>query len=526
MTDETPANEPAAEGATIAEDAEHAEEAPEITEAADDEGAAEADGEKKPEKLNQTVELKDIGPCKKHIKVTVDRGDIDKLLNEKFSELVKDSVVPGFRPGKAPRRVVTRRFHKDVTDQVRGQVLMASLEQLAEDHDVAPLTAPNIDPKKIEIPKEGPFIYEFDVEVRPQFDLPDYKGMKLQRPVKKFTDEDVAREEHRLLSRYGQLVPKEGGSAAIGDYLVVDMTTRFADVVIGGAKELSLRVDDRLAFRDGVADGFADKTIGAKAGETRVVDIAMSDSVALEQLRGKTLQATLEIKDVKQMRLPELTHEFLHNFGVHSPEQFREQIRVLLERRLDYEQRQSAREQVLSQISAASSWELPQDLLYRQARTTLARRVMEMQEAGISEDEIRARERLLQRDVLRSTEEALKEHFVLQKIAEVEKLDIDEDDINDEIERLAEINNEPPRRVRARLEKDDLLETMAAQLIERKALDLVLSTAQYTDVEVGKTAEGRVTNVEAQAVPGEMKDPTAVPPSSEETKESADQPKS
>src|SRR5580704_14101480 len=133
-----------------------------------DEPAAEATEEKK-EKLNQTVDMQDIGPCKKHIKVTVNRADIDKLLNEKFSELVKDATVPGFRPGKAPRKVITRRYHKEVTDQVRGQLLLASLEQLAEEHDVAPLSAPNIDPTKIEIPKEGPFVYEFEVEVRPQF---------------------------------------------------------------------------------------------------------------------------------------------------------------------------------------------------------------------------------------------------------------------------------------------------------------------------------------------------------------------
>src|SRR5262249_40229588 len=154
-------------------------------------------------------------------------------------------------------------------------------------------------------------------------------------------------------------------------------------------------------------------------------------------------------------------------------EQLREQIRVLLERRLEYEQRQSAREQVLSQIAAAATWELPQDLLYRQARKTLARKGMEMQEAGMAEDEIRGRQRLLERDVLNSTAMALKEHFVLQKIAEVEKIEIDDDDINDEIDRLADQTGDTPRRVRARLERDDLLETLAAQLIERKALDLV-----------------------------------------------------
>jgi trigger factor len=475
------------------------------------EGAPEQGEEEKEEKLNQTVDISDIGPCKKHIRVAVNRGDIDKLLDEKFTELVKDAVVPGFRPGKAPRKVITRRFYREVTDQVRGQLLLASLEQLAEDYDVAPLSAPEIDPETIVIPKEGPFIYEFDVEVRPQFDLPNYKGLKLKRPTHTFSDNDVVREERRILSRYGQLVPKEGGSAEIDDYLTVDMATRVGGKVIGTMKETVLRVDDQVAFKDGVAARFAEQTLGAKAGDKREVDITLSDAVAVPDLRGQAVKATLEIKDIKKLRLPELTHDFLHTLGVHSQEHLREQIRVLLDRRLEYQQRQSAREQVLAQIASASGWELPRDLLMRQARKHLARKVMEMQEAGMSEEEIRGRQRLLQQDVLQNTALALKEHFVLQKIAEVEKIDVSDDEINDEIERLADLEKQSPRRVRARLEKDDLLETLAAQIVERKALDLILNSAEYEDVPLDTKPAGAVTTVEAQAVPGELNDPTAAP---------------
>jgi trigger factor len=482
---------------------------PALKESAEGEGMGE-DADKKEDKLHQMVDIRDIGPCKKHIKVTVDRADIDKLLDEKFSELVKEAAVPGFRIGKAPRKVITRRYHKEVTDQVRGQLLLASLEQLAEENDVAPLSPPNIDPAKIEIPKEGPFVYEFEVEVRPEFDLPNYKGLKLKRPTRTFTDADVAKEERRILSRYGQLVPKEQGPVELDDFVTVDLTSKRDDQVIGTMKEVTLRVDERVLFKDGVAEKFGQQVVGAKAGQTRNIDIVMSDAVAVPALRGQTVKGILEIKDVKTLRLPELTHEFLHNFGVHSEEQFREQVRILLEKRLEYEQRQSAREQVLAQIAAASSWQLPQDLLMRQARKHLARKVMEMQEAGMSEEEIRGRSRLLQQDVLRSTEMALKEHFVLQKVAETEKIEVDDDEINDEIERLADQEGESPRRVRARLEKEDLLETLAAQIIERKSLNLILDNAEYEDVAMDKVS-GPVTTVEEQAVEGEMVDPTAAP---------------
>src|SRR5207247_7553807 len=164
----------------------------------------------------------------------------------------------------------------------------------------------------------------------------------------------------------------------------------------------------------------------------------------------------------------------------------------------------------LSLITASATWELPQDLLQRQARKTLARRVMEMRESGIGEDEIKARQRLLERDVLSSTASALKEHFVLQKIAENEKIELDQGEINEEIDRIAEQYGETPRRIRAQFEREDLLETLAAQLIERKALDLILSSAEYEDTPMAK--EGGLASVEQQAVEGEMKDPTEAPP--------------
>ncbi|HVS36792.1 MAG TPA: trigger factor [Gemmataceae bacterium] len=482
------------------------------------EGAATATDEEgkesEPAKLHQSVEIKDVGPCKKHIKVTIERQDIDDRFGEKFSELVSDANVSGFRPGKAPRRIIERRFQREVGDQVKTEVLLASLQQLAEDHDIAPLSQPDLDPAAIEMPKQGPLVYEFEVEVRPQFDLPEYKGLKLKKLVHVFSDEEVAQEERRILAPHGQVVPKPEGNAQIGDILTVDVTTRDGYREISTIKEAQFRIDKRLAFKDAVAPRFAEQVQGANAGDVRTVDIEVSTAAADASLRGKTVQASVDIKDVKTLRPPELTHEFLHLFGVHSADELHELIRALLQRRLEYTQRQSAREQVLAQIAAASTWELPQDLLMRQARKAMARRIMEMRSDGISEEEIAQRQRLMQQDVLRSTELALKEHFVLQKIAEKEKIEINEDDLNEEIERLAEQADESPRRVRARLEKEDMLDALAAEMIERKALDLILDSAEWEEAPLKEEAPA-VSTVEAQTVPGEMHDPAAEPSAAE-----------
>src|SRR5262249_30940378 len=192
-----------------------------------------------------------------------ERADIDSRFREHFSKLVHDSSVRGFRPGKAPRRLVEQRFKKDVGDQVKTEVLLASLEQLGEDHDVAPLSPPNIDPGKIDMPDKGPMVYEFEVEVRPQFALPVYRGLRLKRPVKTFSDDDVAEAERRLLAPSGQVVPKADGVADVGDIVVADVVVRDGEQVLGTLKETSFRVEKQLLVKDGMAPRFAEPSKGA-----------------------------------------------------------------------------------------------------------------------------------------------------------------------------------------------------------------------------------------------------------------------
>jgi trigger factor len=440
----------------------------------------------------------------------VDRKQIDERFDEKFSELTLSDQpqVRGFRPGKAPRKIIEKRYYESVSEEVKTQVLMASLEQLAEEQSIAPLSPPELDPNAIEIPKEGPFVYEFDIEVRPEFDLPDYKGLKLRRPVHTFAEAEVAKEKKRLLEPYGQLAPKDGDPpvVAIDDYVTADVVITYAGRELNRLQEVRFKVEKQLALSDGIAEDFGAKLSGAKPGDVRTVDITLSQELGTEALRGRKVEATFTVKDVKVVRPPELTRDMLEEvFGVSTPEAFDELVKTVLERRLEYTQRQEARKQVLEQIAASADWELPQDMLRRQARKTLARKMMEMKNAGMSDQQIAGRRRVLEQDVIRSTAAALKEHFVLQKVAEVEKLEITDDEIDDEVDRLADQSGESPRKVRARLDKEDLMEALATDLLERKALDLVLSTATFEDYEMSpeeRAAQSEeVATVSAQAAP-------------------------
>ena len=439
-------------------------------------------------KLKQEVVITDAGPCKKHVKVTVDRSAINTRMDEKFSDMmVKNPVqVPGFRTGKAPRKIVEKKFFKEISAEVKNEILMASLEQLAEEQALSPLSPPELDPSKVLIPEgeDEPMVYEFNIEVRPEFDLPDYKGLKIRRPIHTFTPDDIKRETKRILEPYGTLAPKEGDGVAVAmdDLITTTLVIKDGQTEMNKVNEVRLKVEKRLALEDGVAEDFGKNLVGAKVGDSRTVDITLSQGVN-PTLRGKVVTAHFTILDIKTMRLPELTTDLLAQFDVRNADQFEEVVSTRLERFLAYQQRQTARTQVLQLLAGSTKWELPQDLLQRQARKTLQRRVMEMRGAGMTEEQIVSRERSLTQDALRSTAAALQEHFVLQKIADLEKLEIEEADIDAEIDAIADRMGENPRKVRGRMEREDMMESLATELLERKALDMVLETAVYEDYE-------------------------------------------
>ncbi len=141
---------------------------------------------------------------------------------------------------------------------------------------------------------------------------------------------------------------------------------------------------------------------------------------------------------------------------------------------MTYEQRQAVREQVLEKITESATWDLPEQLVRRQVENALRRTILEMQQAGFTTREIQARENKLRQNAVSSTRQALKEHFILDKIAEKESIEVVPADIETEIRLMAVQRGESPRRVRARLEKTGMIENLEAQIRERKAVDIIL----------------------------------------------------
>jgi trigger factor len=188
------------------------------------------------------------------------------------------------------------------------------------------------------------------------------------------------------------------------------------------------------------------------------------------------------VHDLKRLRLPELDASFLNTIGFDSEEDLRVALRETLERRLQFQQRQAVRREILDQLLKEVDIDLPSDLVARQERATLRRRVSEMRQAGLDDSQIRAHEAEIRANAHESTLRSLREFFLLSKIAEAEDLKVEEEDIEMEIELIAARTDESPRRVRARIEKEGLAEGLATQILERKTIDRVIEYVQFEEV--------------------------------------------
>ncbi|ADV62975.1 trigger factor [Isosphaera pallida ATCC 43644] len=438
--------------------------------------------------LKMKVDITQAGPCRKHLKVEISAQDVEEEFGRALGDFSKTAIVPGFRPGKAPRTLVERRYRKEVSGQVKGSLLMACMEQLDKEYKLNPISQPNIDPEAIQLPERGPMTFELEIEVPPEFELPDYTGLKVKRPTLEITAEDVDRQLRLIREERAQIVPKDG-AVALGDLVVAKMTVELGDRDPIEIEEFEFRVRDDLRLQDALIPGIGATLEGAKVGESRTLDLQVAPSAGVPDAGAQTGKATLTILDLKTPRLPDLDEAFAKSLGFASIGDLRDAARSALERQFEYRRNEFIRREVMDQILKQCEFDLPPDLVKRQERLTLGRRIQEMRAAGLSEAEIKAGFAELKFNAHAATTRSLQEYFILSKIAEQENFEVSEEELEQEIQAIAAASDESPRRVRARLEKEGMLETLATQIIERKALQKLLNGVSFEDVPQSRSTD-------------------------------------
>ena len=139
-----------------------------------------------PQLLNIDVTVEETSTCQRKVKVSVPREEIDRYYEEAVGDLMPTALLPGFRPGRAPRKLVGSKFKAELNDQIRSKLLNDALARVNEQENLAPISEPDLDVAAVILPDDGPMTFEFSIEVRPEFEMPEWKGLSIKRPIEKF----------------------------------------------------------------------------------------------------------------------------------------------------------------------------------------------------------------------------------------------------------------------------------------------------------------------------------------------------
>ena len=443
--------------------------------------------------LGLVTDIQKTSACERRVKVTVPRTDVDTYFQNEYTELESTAYVPGFRAGKAPRKLVERRFRKEVAERVKHVLAYDALEQISASSEYTPISEPDVDLAALVLPEEGDFVFEFSIEVRPDFDLPEWKGLKIEKPVRQFTDADVDEALQRVLSRYSDL-ERTDEPAALGDYMDVRIVVKSGDNVLNDVSGETVKVCPKLTFHDGAIADFDKLAIGAKEGDTFTAQLTLSADALNEEYREKTVDVEFKVAGVKRESMPHVTDAFLERIGYGSEADVRDAILDSLTRQMEHEQHQRMRRQITENLTVAATWELPPGLLKRQSEREFRRTIMELQRSGYEQEEILAQVNAIRQNSAAATAQALKEHFILEKIAEVESVVDTPEDYENEVALIAAQRGMTPRRVRAEIEKSGEMDILRNQIIERKVINMIGASATFVEVpfNIGHQATGNV----------------------------------
>ncbi|NOT02662.1 MAG: trigger factor [Phycisphaerales bacterium] len=461
-------------------------------------------------KLREAIEvgMEEVGTLRKKLTITVPREILDERLDEQYSELKREAIVPGFRRGHAPLKLIEKRFGEEVGDQLLGQLVSSAFLAATEKVEIKPLGDPSVwveapapgsegsrrvrektsqllkitdAMEHMELPATGSMTFTCEVEIRPEFALPELKGIPVNRPKVEVGDDDIQVQIDRMRARRGQYVPVED-AIRIDDMVIADVTQTIDGETVKEAKNVALAARGQQV--DGVAlPDMGDALAGKRAGTTVKLTATIGEEHSNLVYRGKTTEFTFAIHDVKRIELPEVDAAFLESMGADSEVELREQVRVALEGQLGSLIQRGMRGQIGQYLLDKTELEVPAGVSDRQTERLVARRMIDMYQRGVPEEEIRKRVDELRSEASADAVTELKLFFIMEKIAEKMEIEVADDEMNGAIGRIAAEQGKRFDRVRDELTKRDGVTALYLQLRDDKILDELLTTAVISDIE-------------------------------------------
>lgn len=434
-----------------------------------------------------TVTIEEAGPCKKKLIVEIPEESIKNAIDEQYETLRKEAAVPGFRKGRAPRRLLEKRFGKETTEQIKLKLLSGASDSAIKDNEINVLREPDIDFEEIELPQDGPLKFDFEVEVRPEFDLPQLEGIEVNKTKLEVTDEQIDREIERLQRWSGTWVPRDDGQVQAEDQIIADVILKAEDA----EEEEKLDNIEIFVRPNGFVGAIPVEKLdelltGAKTGDSRQTSVEVAKTYFKEQYRGKKVDIKIDIKDIKWLKPVPLDENFFNRLGLENENELRDTLTDTLRGRLEQQSRTQMSEQIYKYMLDNTDFDLPTDIVADQANTLLQRQYANLIRQGLPEEYLKEQMEQLRAASEQQAGQQLKTFFIMDKVAEKLNIEVTEEELNGHIAQLAIQRGQRPERLREDMTRDGSLSQFRLQVREDKCVAKLLESAKITEVKPEK----------------------------------------
>ncbi len=464
------------------------------------------------------TELIDVSPTRKEIKIEIEPQAVKQAYDKVSRKYAQGAQVAGFRKGNAPLDVVRMRYKEEIRSETLQEIVAEKVTEAIREHDLTPLVQPELhldDHENLKLNGSQPVTLHAHIEVMPEIPTPEYKGLEAVRRVKPADDAELDKFIEARRQEQSSLIPVEGRKSEDGDTLIVDLEGAFE----GDENEEPIKADDlEITLGDAnIEKSFTENLAGVGTDEEKEFTVVYPEDFSSAALAGKTVHYKAKIKSIGKMELPEADDEWARSLGedFESMGDLREKLRKDMEIHSKGSADAAIQNELIAKLIEKHAFEVPNALIENQARNLLNNFAQDMQQRGVDINKVEQEfVRMAYEQMRGQAERDVRGAMLLERVAELENIDVTGDEVSEEINRIAQYYRTTPDEIRQSLSQQGGEENVANSLRTRKAVEALVANAKVTD---GEWIDENQAALQAQAAESAQDD-------SESTREVSEEP--
>ena len=437
------------------------------------------------------VNITDLSPCKKQLRIEIDA----ETVNAKFDAVAKDfrrhAHLPGFRQGKAPLANVMRSYGDKIGEEAKRTLMSDSYAKALKENELRPVIMPEVE--ELQFGHGKPFQYLATLEVAPAFEMPEYIGIEVEKERRSVNDADIAKALDTLREQRVSYADMDR-PAVEDDFIVVNFTGTIDDKPITDLFKVARGLTEQKNFwlhktQNPLIPGTVEALIGSSKGDKKTVTVTIPDDFVYEEIVGKEAKYEIEIVQVKEKSLPELDDKFAKGFGAENMDKLREGVESDLKNELEYSKKKSIRNQCVDKLLGAVNCDLPETIVNEATRAAVHNIVQQNHQRGVGKEISEENKDKIYANAKTDAEVRVKANYILSKIAEKEGIKVTDQELSRQVAAMAAQQKIKPQKLAQQLKDNGTIYQVQEEIMNAMVIDLLEEKAKVTEIDPKPEAE-------------------------------------